>query len=65
MSKEGTRQSRYNKDNTKLLSIRLNKKTDQDILYRLDEVDSMAGYIKDLIREDIERYRIENEGSRL
>ena len=61
MSKEGTRQSRYNKDNTKLLSIRLNKKTDQDILYRLDEVESMAGYIKDLIREDIERYEIKND----
>lgn len=47
--------NKYNKKNTVLVSIRLNKKTDADILKRLEVVEeSKQGYIKRLIREDIE-----------
>ena len=45
--------NRYNKKNTKVVPIRLNYKNDGDILNKLSSVDSMAGYIKKLIREDI------------
>lgn len=45
--------NRYNKRNTKVVPIRLNYKSDVDILDKLSSVDSMAGYIKKLIREDI------------
>lgn len=44
---------RYNAKNTTLIQLRLNYKTDADILARLDQVESKAGYIKDLIRRDI------------
>ena len=46
---------RYNAKNTTLVQIRLNLKTDADIIARLDQVDSKAGYVKNLIREDIAR----------
>ena len=47
--------NRYNKKNTKVVPIRLNYKNDGDILNKLSSVDSMAGYIKKLIREDISK----------
>lgn len=47
--------NRYNKKNTKIVPIRLNYKNDGDILNKLSTVDSMTGYIKKLIREDIAR----------
>lgn len=45
--------NKYNKENTKAVVIRLNIHTDWDILAKLDEVESKAGYIKSLIRADI------------
>ena len=35
--------------------LKLNKKTDADILAKLDETENKQGYIKHLIREDIKR----------
>lgn len=35
--------------------MKLNKKTDADILAKLDDVPNKQGYIKSLIRADIER----------
>lgn len=40
---------------TKCVNLAFNKKTDADILEKLDQVDSKMGYIKKLIREDIEK----------
>lgn len=37
----------------KKYGIRLNIKHDKDILARLEEVESKAGYIKELIKRDI------------
>ena len=44
---------KYEAKNTVQLHLKLNIKTDADILQRLDEVDSKQGYIKELIRRDI------------
>jgi hypothetical protein len=45
--------NRYQKKNVIQLNIRLNKKTDADIIAALDSVGNKQGYIKELIRLDI------------
>lgn len=45
--------AKYDAENTTQIHLKLNDKTDADILQRLDEVESKQGYIKRLIREDI------------
>lgn len=52
---------RYNKVNTIQVSLKLNKKTDADVIARLNEMESKRGYIIDLIREDMEYERRQNE----
>lgn len=47
------RQAKYDKANTSRLMLKLNKKTDADILRKLGTVESKQGYIKSLIRADI------------
>ena len=46
-------QSKYDKDNTKQVMLKLNIKNDADILGKLDAVGNRQGYIKDLIRTDM------------
>ena len=48
-------QAKYDKDNTVQVKLKLNKKTDADIIKRISEADSKQGYIKELIRLDILR----------
>ena len=48
-------QARYDKRNTRQINLKLNLHTDADVLEKLQNVDSMQGYIKALIRADIER----------
>lgn len=48
-------QKRYDAANTRQVHLKLNLRTDKDVLARLDEVPSKQGYIKGLIRADIER----------
>ena len=48
---------RYDAKATRQIKLKLNIKTDADILERLSEVDNMQGYIKHLIREDIKKDR--------
>lgn len=45
--------NKYNREQTISIAIRLNKKTDADIIDKLKSVDNKAGYIKALIRKDI------------
>lgn len=45
--------NKYDKLNTKQISLRLNKNTDADILEHLETVGSKQGYIKELIRRDM------------
>lgn len=46
--------SKSNKINTTMICVRLSYNTDADIIKKLDEVDSKMGYIKELIRKDIQ-----------
>jgi hypothetical protein len=43
--------AKYDKTNTKLIQLKLNKKTDADILDFLDGLDNRQGFIKELIRK--------------
>ena len=43
----------YDKQHTKTLMLKLNLKTDKDVLDRLTAVKNKQGYIKELIRADI------------
>lgn len=46
---------RYDEKNTRQIMLKLNLKTDADILEKLDSVENRQGYIKSLIRDDIAR----------
>ena len=46
---------KYDDSHTKQVHLKLNTKTDADILKRLQECDSIQGYIKELIRADMIR----------
>ena len=48
-----TAQARYDKENTRLVVLKLNRKTDADILLKLEETGNKQGYIKELVRKDI------------
>lgn len=44
--------AKYDKAHTKGVYLKLNTKTDADILSKLSKVGNVQGYIKQLIRED-------------
>ena len=46
---------KYQKKNTKLISVRVNKKLEPELLKWLESKPSMGGYILELVRADIER----------
>jgi hypothetical protein len=50
-----TPQARYDKRMTKIITMKLNRGTDADILGRLESMENIQGYIKSLIRADIPR----------
>ena len=45
--------AKYDAANTKQIHLKLNRNTDADILAQLDKVESIQGYIKELIRKDM------------
>ena len=47
---------KYEDQNTKQYHLKLNLKTDADIIDRLAQQESAQGYIKRLIREDMENH---------
>ena len=47
--------ARYDKKMAKYLSMKLNKKTDADILDHLSKQENIQGYLKRLIREDMKK----------
>lgn len=47
--------AKYDKENTKQIILKLNLKTDADILQKLESVPNRQGYIKDLIRADLSK----------
>jgi len=48
---------KYDQNNTKQIAVKLNKKTDSDILGWIEKEPNKQGYIKQLIRQDIEKGR--------
>lgn len=46
-------QTKSNAKNSKLYALRVTIKTDQDIIDKLENVESISGYLKSLIRADI------------
>ena len=45
----------YNKKNVRQIMLSLNVKTDADIIEKLDSTGNKQGYIKSLIRKDIQK----------
>lgn len=50
-------QDKYNKEKTTVINVRLVKSTEADILEQLEKQENKAGYIKSLIRKDIEKQK--------
>ena len=46
---------KYQKNNTKLISVRVNKKLEPELLKWLESKPSMGGYLLDLVRADMEK----------
>lgn len=61
MNNKSLASNKYNKENTIQILIRLNKNTDNDIIEVLNRLASKQGYIKDLIRCDIEKDDLYND----
>ena len=45
----------YDKENCRRINLKLNKKTDADIIKRLEAEKNIQGYLKKLIREDMKK----------
>jgi len=46
---------KYDDENTRQIKFKFNLKTDADVLHKLDSVPNKQGYVKALIRADIEK----------
>ena len=46
---------KYDAANTKQVHLKLNRKTDVEIIEHLDKQKNVQGYIKDLIRQDMRK----------
>lgn len=44
---------KYNAANVKQIKLNLNRKTDADVIEKLESCGNIQGYIKDLIRQDM------------
>lgn len=55
MNKKSEAQARYDSANTIRVALKLNKKTDADIINKLNQQGSKQGYIKKLIRADLRK----------
>ena len=55
MNKESERTKRYQDKAIRRFSVKVNRYTEEDILEKLEEQESIQGYVKRLIREDIAR----------
>lgn len=54
MKRTSLRSDKYDKANTKKICIKLNIKYDSDIIEFLNSLSNKQGYIKNLIRENIQ-----------
>lgn len=52
--------SEWDKRNMRFINLKLNKRTDADIVAMLDAQENKTGYVRQLIRNDIEARREDN-----
>lgn len=52
MPPQSEAKTRWDRENTVVVTMKLNKNQDADIIEKLNSVDNKQGYIKRLIRED-------------
>lgn len=52
---------RYDKENRVKVMVNFNRKTEPELVERITREENKSGYIKQLIREDIEREKEENK----
>lgn len=50
---------KYDATSTKQIHLKLNIKTDADIIEKLNKVENVQGYIKEIIREEMKNRRTE------
>ena len=53
MNKNSIKANKYNKSNTKQYCVRLNLRTDRQLIEYMESKTNKQGYIKDLIRNDM------------
>lgn len=46
-------QRKYDKETARRFLLKFNKNTDADVIAKLESVDSIQGYIRELIRKDL------------
>lgn len=63
MTSEAQKRSvrKYDQENTIQVKLKLNKKTDQDIIRQLERSGNKQGYIKELIKKDMEGNKMKKE----
>ena len=49
--------ARYEKENLVRVMVKFNKRTEAPLVERIEREDNKAGYLKKLVREDIQRER--------
>ena len=52
---ESEARKKWTKENTRVFGLKLQNSTDADIIEQLESVESIQGYIKELIRKDLKR----------
>lgn len=57
MEKKETPQARFDRLNSKVYRLKVMTRTERDIIQKLDSVPNKAGYIKSLIRADMDKSR--------
>lgn len=55
MEKKERPQERFDRENSRRFVLKVMKNTESDILEKLESIHNKSGYIKRLIREDIEK----------
>ena len=60
MAYDKNAQAKYNKENTVMISFKLNKKTDADLIRWLEIQGNRQAYLKAVIKSDLERFEEEN-----
>ena len=53
--------AQYEKENLRQIRLKINRKTEPDLLAWIEKQDNIQGYIKELIRKDMERAEDKNE----